>query len=396
NRTQLAYGGQTFFNTISPASNQLLKTSGPAASKINVYDAAGNLTSDGTITYIYNTRGRLQAAQSGSVTGTYRHNGLGQRALKIVKIGSSAKSLNETTQFVYDELGQLMGEYDSSGTPIEEIIYLGNISIAIFKNGKSGEPTNSGVYYIHNDQINTPRLITNSADNHIVWRWDLADPFGASSPDDMSQERSRFSYNLRFPGQYYDKEINLHHNYYRDYDAQTGRFIQSDPIGLGGGLNTYDYVQGNPISFTDPFGLQVDMNLHAPGTAAYRYGQLIPPPAGSFSINGHGNAWWLVGPDGEGIQPEKLADMISKHPKYSPDKKILFYICELGKGDYPQRVTNILGNNSAAPNEQIFTYSGGKDPVIAAPSTKYPGTPDMGKLGEWIEFRKSTDCNCKK
>lgn len=104
----------------------------------------------------------------------------------------------------------------------------------------------SSVGYVTTDQLNTPRAVTNASQT-IEWNW-TSDPFGNGQPT------GSLTYNLRFPGQYYDAETGHNYNYFRDYDASTGRYIESDPIGLGGGPNTYGYVGGNPISFSDQSG----------------------------------------------------------------------------------------------------------------------------------------------
>ena len=105
--------------------------------------------------------------------------------------------------------------------------------------------------------MGTPRAITRSSDNAVVWKWENSDPFGANAPnEDPANTGTAFKYNLRFPGQYYDQETQTHYNYFRDYQASTGRYLQSDPMALAGGLNTFAYIKGNPISKIDKFGLR--------------------------------------------------------------------------------------------------------------------------------------------
>jgi RHS repeat-associated protein len=115
-------------------------------------------------------------------------------------------------------------------------------------------PATTQVFYIYSDQVGTAREITD-ASGVKVWQAD-PDPFGAIPPNENPAGRGQFVYNQRFPGQYYDRETGLHYNYFRDYDPQTGRYVQSDPIGLDGGVNTYGYVGGSPLNRIDPTGLK--------------------------------------------------------------------------------------------------------------------------------------------
>ncbi len=104
------------------------------------------------------------------------------------------------------------------------------------------------MHYLHNDHLGTPRVVTNQA-QQVVWKGQLK-PFG-----ETKVEVEAITNHRRFPGQRFDIESRLYYNYFRDYDPSTGRYIQSDPIGLDGGLNTYLYAGGNPLRYVDPMGL---------------------------------------------------------------------------------------------------------------------------------------------
>jgi RHS repeat-associated protein len=101
-----------------------------------------------------------------------------------------------------------------------------------------------------------PRLITNS-DGVPVWTWD-GEAFGNTPPTAETTGAGPFVFNLRFPGQYADAETGLFYNFFRDYDPSTGRYVESDPIGLFSGVSTFNYVGGNPLSNSDRQGLAPD------------------------------------------------------------------------------------------------------------------------------------------
>ena len=190
--------------------------------------------------FTYNNAGRLASVANGTTTTAYTYNALGELVRK-----------SSGTVFFYDEAGHLLGEYSSSGVLIQETIWLDNIPVATVR------PLSGGgieIFYVHTDHLNAPRKITRPSDNKLRWRWDPT-PFGYALPNENPASLGTFSYSLRFPGQVYLEESKLNYNYFRDYDSVTGRYVQSDPIGLAGGLNTYGYVQANPILQVDPFGL---------------------------------------------------------------------------------------------------------------------------------------------
>ncbi|SDN35727.1 Ig-like domain repeat protein [Polaromonas sp. JS666] len=253
NRTAKVISGTSYPNTISATSNKLTQTQDVGGTATVVHDAAGNITSDGTNTYTYSDRGRLATMTNAGGTVTYSYNALG---LRVSKVGPTVLVPTGTTYYVFGDSGKLLGEYDANGTPIYETIYLG-VPVGVVK--QTGAATAGDIainlYNVSTDQIGAPRIVTRQNDEAIVWRWDSAEAFGATAPDQNPSSLGIFSFNQRLPGQVFDAESGLFQNWNREYNPRIGRYMQSDPIGLKGGINTFAYVAGNPLGFSDPLGL---------------------------------------------------------------------------------------------------------------------------------------------
>lgn len=261
------------------SSNRLTQIDGQAVSS----DAAGNLTQDRANRQLdYDAQGRLAKVRiDGNVVAEYRYNALGQRTHKLTS--------NAVTTFLYGPDGQLLGEtrYSADGDKLSSQYYLWLDSLPLgglaLTYNASGAVAGSTSFYLHADHLDTPRLATNQAGEEI-WRW-ASDAFGEG--DAISAPNSGLqAINLRFPGQYYDSESGLHYNYFRDYDPETGRYVQSDPIGLNGGLNTYGYVEGNPVNYIDPTGENTVVGGAGAAAAAVllctRYPAACAAAAGAF------------------------------------------------------------------------------------------------------------------
>lgn len=210
NRLTATIGAATQKLTINTASNRLTALAGQAT-KSFLFDAAGNQTSDGTTTFTYSPRGRPSTVRAGTLSYTQSFNAMGERVFKS----------SSNTAYLYDEAGQLIGEYDlATGKPRSETIYFGNHPVAVVRQGTgaTAQDVTTLLYHVHTDHLGTPRMITAATDNKVRWRWDSADPFGLVPPTQTNAPNAEFVFNQRMPGQYYDRETNLFYNYQRDYD----------------------------------------------------------------------------------------------------------------------------------------------------------------------------------
>lgn len=222
NRTSQVVNGASTPDTVSPTSNQLASFGAQSYG----YDAKGNtITVAGTATYHYDAFNRMDSA--GGMA--YYVNPEGQRLRKSGAAG--------TSYFAPDRGGTMLAE--SGGGGWIDYIWLNGRLIGRVAGGQR--------YAIHDDQVGRPEAVTDG-NGAVVWR---AQNFAFT----QSVTNAGIALNLGFPGQYYDAETSAWNNGFRDYKSALGRYVESDPIGLAGGINTYSYVMDSPLQGIDPLGL---------------------------------------------------------------------------------------------------------------------------------------------
>lgn len=242
--------------TIALDSNRLATVNGSQL----VYDATGNIQQHiNGLNYSYDASGRMNAVyQAGNQkVATYGYNAQGQRSIQLNYDPVSGALLNGSV-YLYGRDGNLIGQanYNSTGqrTLTRYWIWLHGMPLAQVELTYANGSHNGGqLIYLHPDHLNTPRLA--STDQGVVWSWN-SDAYGNALPnEDVDGNGVQTHIPLRFPGQFYDQQAQLNYNYFRDYDQSIGRYIESDLIGLRGGINTYVYAAANPLRYIDTYGL---------------------------------------------------------------------------------------------------------------------------------------------
>ncbi|EOA6454285.1 RHS repeat-associated core domain-containing protein, partial [Shigella flexneri] len=200
----------------------------------------------GTQSYRYDAEHRMVEVTTARGTYRYVYDALGRRTEKQ-HISPDGKPYNRT-KFLWDGM-RLAQESRPEGTGSLYIYRDQGSYEPLARVDKAGKEGPNRILYFHTDVNGAPEEMTDS-DGKIVWET------GYQVWGNTIQEKDHggVEQNLRYQGQYLDRETGLHYNLHRYYDPDVGRFMVTDPIGLRGGLNLYSYAP-NPLKYADPLGL---------------------------------------------------------------------------------------------------------------------------------------------
>jgi RHS repeat-associated protein len=286
NRTSATVNGMTTPYVYAATSHRLSQV----GADVRAYDSNGNTTSmAGPVAkhFVYGDHNRMTEYREGAtVKMRYAYNGRGEQVRK------SAGTLDTYT--LYDEAGQWLGDYGDTAS-VQQTIWLGDLPIGLFVGDGNGQK----LFYIQPDALGTPRVVidpSSGANGATIWRWELTgEAFGNTAPnEDPDGDATPFVFDMRFPGQRFDRASGLNYNYFRDYSPGDGRYVQSDPIGLSGGISTYGYVGGNPLTAIDPEGLMGFGTPGSPRRSGGRVGGVTRPSGPTPTEIYNGMRTWRV------------------------------------------------------------------------------------------------------
>ncbi|WP_168454847.1 RHS repeat-associated core domain-containing protein [Sphingopyxis microcysteis] len=368
---------QSDVHVIASGTNRLTSVVHAAGTRSFTHDARGNLTADtrpagAGVTLAYDGHARLASyARAGAETQAMLYNGFDERVGLTTMLGGSAV---EERRFAYDAGHRIVGEYGATTADLraEYIWLLPEVGDGTAFGGDDGlggymplavaipDGATSKLHWTQGNHLGTPVVTTDSSGAVVT-------PTGYAR--------------IGFPGQV-EQHADLYYNYYRDYDPTLGRYVQADPIGLGGDVNPYAYAAANPLVGIDPLGL-TNINLHNPvDDPAWFIGALSQPDRpGICSVFAHGSDshilvnhpgkandmryWQGEGFTKGGVEFRSLDEFTRiLEARCKKDEIIVLWSCNTGmrQDGFASQLAKTMRRRVRAPTTYVWAYGGQLSP----------------------------------